>query len=880
MTEHVITHTDERLRYTTTSHQNEYYHEPGAGLCWRDFEDQTLGPRFKQAMIRLECLMYAIFGARPDYDSGPTDGLWYKRIHPRCMWGPEQWKYTTYMLSAHETPETGGYKETAAFGDMWWGDPPVIPKRSRSGDPNEQFARGNHWREVFPLGSVARSAGAVADDPQSTTYNAVLPAEDVRITWTPPEGVTATLVQLYTNVGGPYTMVWDAGNGYYYRDIAAQAQDVEVRWYIRALTMYEGSSQMVYDPYGATPLDAPTMRAAPEHPHQRLADSAYTYVQFSHYNFYGSGLPEYLHWWDQEYRKNLDTWEFTPDENVDPRLINLCRFVLDWLGQRIYHSPHQRASGSAANSACCFLMHMKWYWTGGNVPGHYVHGGKGGTGYIYPLTARPAEEPDTFDPLPSTAARRTWRGVPRVFEEDDYYDNPWYGGNESWLSEPERFYAEYGPDYPPTEDYGHHFWLDAGRETRGLRPGDVIDAAHVEEIIAAIDHLVRYGVWQKTSYCSHPLTPGTFQGHDCGDVYIHTWGWDEQTGEYDTTDEYHVHCDECCSDCVNDPYGETGYCIPHSKPASWADCVDPCLQASCELMHWYTMNCEAQESIPGVQYGSWDKELDRQTNCDCTSEGCLDCGEASDHVCCGPEFGDAAKMVHQVNERVGGWSKWICGPKPGHLRPDAYHGGGLNKERLTHTFPPDIRTFGAEMGNRWGDIDVCAEFAGDPQVDDDLWFETVAPMKYTSPAAHWNTERQCSTNLDLCYPALVAPFAELPGYGGLSLCGTPPSETDPLCWEGTGSIGGGSWTRECYGRHCECCIPGNLCEKSVNEVWVAINLNVDDSGAPYGDHPDYVGPGDLYPKLYPYVMPQPTGEEWTATPSTCPCETYGEYLCE
>ena len=76
----------------TTSHGGERHGGGAAGyMNWRQIHciDPTLGSRFKTAMIRLEELLYALYGAPPVYDEYPNDWEWWKREHPRCQWEPE-----------------------------------------------------------------------------------------------------------------------------------------------------------------------------------------------------------------------------------------------------------------------------------------------------------------------------------------------------------------------------------------------------------------------------------------------------------------------------------------------------------------------------------------------------------------------------------------------------------------------------------------------------------------------------------------------------------------------------------------------------------------------------------------------------------------------
>lgn len=838
----------ESAQYATTAHGIEQYHDEGYVTRWGDFIDTTIATRFKLAMIRLEELLYAIYGARPQYAEGATDGLWYKRPDPRCLW-PEQVKYTDYMDFATQTIISGGWKEYAAYGASWKGDCPTVPKKSRSGDPDYQFRRVDHAIQA-PYGSITRTVGAEVYDPRSTKYDSgtpVVAGEVVTITYTPPVDLKYPIAHAYLHSNVAATVEMTPSGDHFYATIAKQAQNTIVKWYVRIL-WYDTEAETndwCYDPHGATGVKfAPATPDPPEKPHYRGLNDAYTYVQFTHYNQYEHGLPEFLHWYDQQWRKNCDSYEFTPDEKIQVGLINLCRWTLDYLGARLHHPPRVRGPQGQNDTACCFYMPITWLWSGANAQGHYVSGGKIGT---TPLFSRPGEEIDSDDASVAEQARMTWRGVPRVFDETPYHMNQTYGGDESWLAEPEAFFAEYGydPSYPPEGEYGFHYWLEAGRAGRGLREGDVIDAVHIEEIIAAIDYLVRYGVWTYTDICRLPLTPGTFVGYTCG----YYWSSEDPAEQWQRP--------KCCEDYVENSEGgiQDGWCTPWSKP-TWQECTDDCLNWVCSLEHRWDGTCSSTSGA-AYSYG---------TDCDVDTPTGVNCGYGSSYVQCSETAGSGV-----VNELVRGWSAYVCGPSRTKDGPDDLHGNGFIKTRMTHGYPPDDRTIGAKMGNRFGAVDACAEFIGEVGVDDDFDFEVVTPARWTCAASHWIQHKSCSAPVPCDYDDLSY-YEGLPGWKETNRSYVVSGSYTELahCNAFDAFISGAHR----FAQGCRANMPDpHICND--NKTWVAIELNVDDTGAPYGDHESYSSDGDgqLIPKLYPYEMPQPTGGQYVESPDNCPCET-------
>ena len=77
----------------------------------------------------------------------------------------------------------------------------------------------------------------------------------------------------------------------------------------------------------------------------------------------------------------------------------------------------------------------------------------------------------------------------------------------------------------------------------GLRPGDVIEAVHIKEIIDAVDYLIDYGVWTTIPICTRKRTPGQFMGKDCG--YHYAADYHDCYGTAHV--EYRKGCDKCCA---------------------------------------------------------------------------------------------------------------------------------------------------------------------------------------------------------------------------------------------------------------------------------------------------------------------------------------------
>ena len=510
---------------------------------------------FDAALLRLEELVYAVFGSVPDYEDGVE---WYNRDNPRCLWldqastwegfDPHRYHYDWFQYA------TAGWAQAESVGfDENLGAP--APFRSRSGDPGLQYALAAH-EPMFPLGSVERDDGSDVHDPDD---------EDViEVRWTPPATPIVDIVSVTLKTSaGDYAMAETAG--VWKATIPAQDQDDVVYWYVH-LVAHEGEEDVDYyepkNPSGGPPAQ----RTPPDDPHDRLADARYTYVVFEHIaGIYARGYPERItrlggpHDPTPGLMKTTDPWQFDGYEDIRPYHINAARFLLDSLGGALQHSPHQRGTPEA----CCWDMPIRWRWSGSNAPWQYRQGGKGGVDDVRPLQNSPGE-----NAAGSASARHTWRGMPSVYK-DDPFDEGWpfnaeFGGNESWLTPYREVFSD---DPDPLDAEAGRFW-DRGHDA-GLRPGDVIDPIHLREIIAAVNYLIDHGAWKTETQNTSRMTSSSMRGRECG----HSWAIVQDVEwPYDWVEEdIFWGCRAmCCLSCPP-PYGVDD-CVPMPTPANVGEC--------------------------------------------------------------------------------------------------------------------------------------------------------------------------------------------------------------------------------------------------------------------------------------------------------------------
>ena len=851
MAAHTIT-SFEHATWATTAHRAARHGE-SYRLRWQDIKqpelpaEQRLGARFRMAMIRLEQLLYAIYGARSQYEKeDPDDKLWYKRQHPRCLWGPEQWRSTddlTYWEASSGTAWQN-YYEYAASGGLAYGTHPEVPVRSRSGDPALQYRMAQHDVR-FPVGSVWRSPGYEVSDHRALPVIGGLAAEAVYVYYRPPEGVVASSALLRWRIGvipGNMNMSWDdtEGHKYWYAFVGARPQGTVLKWQIRATFEVGEETETVYEPLGEDGA-VPLWNEPPEDEHDRGPYDCYTCVWCTHYNPYAHGLPEFMHWYP-EFRKNVDEYLFNGTEQIQPELINLCRFVLNYISTRFHHNPRLRGHPDA----CCFYMAVLFRWSGANYAPEYVTGGKRAPpddpdgAKIRPLTNHPEEIGDL-----NAAARFSWRGTPMVYKDPQYYVNYYYGMDESWFPYPEYIVVEDGP--------GGETWYAKGTG-RGLLPWDVIDPVHLEEIIAAVNYFVDYGLWTHIPYYSTKLTPGTFLGQQCG--YFRSFGWTSWwPPEQNFDNVYHYYQWECCEASYDPPHPwePGGYCTPWTKP-SWAACQGH--QERCYHDIEWSRSCYSAG-------GDAAKGGGLQVNCD--SQTNIVCGQAESTVQCHEEGPTA--YGRGLWERIFGWSAWVCGPRQNSFPNacDELHGNGLIKGRWNHLWTPDIKDTGPSAGNRFGDLEACGTLA-DPERP--VWFGGVEGVIFNSPGSSWFEMKDCEPESFFCGYSSIDPYVErLPGLGAYKNYEGQAHDDEKLCGWWRELVHGVDW----FHQGCSCEARGPVCFN--HRLWVAIDLNLDGVGRPYTEAPgEYPPATDRIPKLYDYDFDPPEGypEPW----SECPCETW------
>jgi len=905
MAAHTIT-SFEQVKWATTSHR-EARHGTPYRLRWADIvqpdlpAEQRLGARFRMAMIRLEELLNAIHGVRSNYDLEGDERYGYKRGHPRCLWGPEQWKSSLdmeYYWQFSSRTAFDDYYEYPCFGALaYGGGHPEVPIRSRSGDQQLQYLLAAHDTARFPRGSVWRTSGYEVGDHRATlppTRPAGWPAnnwpptgwpltsEYIEVYYLPPAGtgLVKDSVKLHYRIADGVTVTVSMLRDEFAEpaepfraSVPAQLHGKLLKWFVRASFTVGEDEVVVTDPSPPAGATFPLWTDPPADEHDRGPHAVYTCLWFTHWNYYGRGLPDFSFWHYEaptpdcplvRWRHGTDEYLFDGSEEIQPALINMCRFVLDWLGRRFHHNPRMRGHPDA----CCFLMPIKFYWLGSAPAGEYVQGGKWGAVDdmlqpteipLHPLHNHPLE-PGVLN----AGARRSWRGIPMVYKDAAYYDNFMYGCNESWLPHPELLEPEVTDTENP-EGMGHHF--ESG-VNRGLREGDVIDPIHLEEIIAAVDYFVDYGVWTTVPYCSRKLTPGTFLGKVCGTDYSFY-----ASSETSWTHDYHIYAWECCEESYQeDP--THGWCTPWPRPTTNAECNDPCLTDACYHNIHYTRACYW---VQGEElFWSHTGGLDVICN---GSSGQV-CGQADSAVGCIVDT-PATGYGQSLGEDVFGWSAWVCGPRQNKkytIGCDDLHGNGVIKGRYDHEFPEPNNMFaGPSAGNRFGDIESCGTVA-DIVGGEELWFGSVTPVIFNSPAASWFEEKDCTPGPFPCnddsYGSVDPHVETLPGLGHYRNYQGEPHDDEELCVWGRQIVQGVDW----FSQACACVATLPVCRS--NLAWVAIDLNLDGVGRPYTYAPEGLGGAvtDRVPKLYDYDFDPP--EEYLPWVSACPCETAtGADLC-
>ncbi|MEW6199810.1 MAG: hypothetical protein AB1601_14250 [Planctomycetota bacterium] len=907
----------------------------GAGeINWED----TLGGKFALALEKLEGLLYVVFGSRPGAfprTGGYDKCQWYDRIHPRCLWGPEMWERRILVgpLGCNETGTCWDYqptgKEYAALGENPPCCPmpkPQVPIRTRSGDPAGQFATGTHDRAYFPLGSVERDhqSGFPFDPEGFGWFGATQPGrvdspawlktangytwkagQAVKVYWTKPGSITTpTSVTLFYQLKGPggawgswQSVAMALSGGKYQATLAAQRHGTECRWYIRYFWNDPDPQKpdvTKYEPGGD---------AAP------AADEAYSFAWYTHFNPYAYGLPEMLSdYGGVDVRHGTDHFECDGGEGVQPALISMLRWVLSWLGgdcctgeydtcaetddrcDAVHHNPRFRGGD---DGLCCVPMPIKFRWSGSNQHPHYMTGGKAGGTDTQPLHNR-AEDAG------SQAARKTWRGINMLYADDEHFDNPFYGGGYSWGTAPGTFVLMYKPNHDPFAKV----W--AKYPEWGLRPGDVIEAVHIQEIVDAVDYLVDKGVWTTIPICTRKRTPGQYMGYDCGHHYAE--GYTSGHGTYGS--EYRKACDKCCANAEGCyPYDHAlGYWYHQWGPGyddswteypdtceawpapTWEECTQNCSSAKCHMMS----RKKGFSHYDGVETTSCKRMWWRDTVCDgydplgqfggeaapgCgyhrTERGCYEWDWQSQGWVASPNKG------YGCTRRVEGYSYYACTPDQCNHGWDDDHGGLFKKNRLDHVWHPGLYSKatgppGNEFsGNCLGDMFGCGQiYPLGP--DDGLWFHEVTGIYWRGLVPSWfdgcSGMPGCSSECSWSLEEVQALPPAIPGYGHHD------EDGDPLCnvyyHAETGCFSSWQGAAACDGHVCRCSL-GDFPACKGEAAWVAVDLNLDGSGRPYRSFPGREG------GLPPYEgrgVPRLRNYDLTIDPATwmhdCPCETW------
>ncbi len=844
------------LVYETGNHVTPAKHgamdDVPSEMRWRDLHalDPTLGSRYKTAMEMLERLNFVVWGSRPIYL--PSFKQWYHRQHPRCNWMAEQTKEVFCDLG---TPNCNNmyrsYYEYGAMGSAAYGYiKPNVPIRSRSGDWKLQRVDGVrvHDDTWFPVGSVSRDDGSQEDyngrqtyDPKGHGYfggdptmigtdgDVQIVGEAVNVYYTPPEALASQVSEVWLHYNSTSVQMVLQPEGYYLGTIAAQDHNTLVEWYIELIVQPPvGDPYSRYDPGGESPP---------------VSGKYYSYTAFSHYVSYPNGLPEL---WSK-CAKSTDAYQFTDDETIQVGLINLARFVLDYLASRTIHHPATMDS----IAQCCTGLPVRFRWSGSAPWPHYQEGGKDSTDWVTPLHNRDADDGDG-----SEAARMSWRGT------DEWWgDNPMYGPGASWLTTPEYLWLDHFSYVD--DDICAVYWR--GLE-RGLQPGDVIHRSHIEEIIAAVNFIVDNGIWEKRPIKYRVLTPDfDVQGHPCG------YGMDDGTP-----------FDAAFTCRYRDPvtYEYSAY----SAPVDWEDCWDndagdPPDKAPfgiCYLSHHAVKSCSCSDGIV--------IETNTSERVECVKEAALE--SCSSYLAGGwihnhGEWSAAAPpfepegLFQMCIAMVCEWAAYICGPQQCVEGVDAYHGNGHRKEREDGC-DQNRRDDVVSWGNYFGETYCCASKTSDPD-DHDIGFETVTAVHISSAADAWagHCNAECEDCAYICIP-WQTDVPELPGYPDYRYPDDPDGSIGEMLCEGgcdqTGPAKDSEYT----------CGLG-IADCAANYVWAAIDLNLDENGMPtlrdYAESPsedvvDALIAGCAAELIYP------TESQVLTELSTCPCGTFTGPTCE
>lgn len=756
-----------------------------------------------------------------------------------------------------------------------------------------------------------------------TYYN----GESVDITWEQPpimsgfEITAATVFYQLKPPGGSWgsslsvAMAQDSGDNTWCATIAAQQHGTQCRWYLRFTIDGPGPvDELRYAPGGLLPPDD---------------DDMFTFSWYTHYNQpHAYGLPELLDdYGGVDTRHGTDYYEFDGSETIQPELINMARFVLSWLGYDccggdysicreteyrsgpIHHNPRYRQnlevdSEYSGDGLCCVPMPVKFRWSGSNQHPHYVTGGKGDGSDG--LDTHPLLNTDDADGDPS--ARKTWRGINPLFR--DQFDNPSFGGGYSWGVVPGTFTVLYEPLLNAIDVDVYATWWEWG-----LREGDVIEAVHIQEIIDAVQYLIDYGIWTSVPVCTTKMTPGTYLGFECGYDYSEYESGDGGVGSAYGYEYTICDCNKCCEnaesagcytniaslycetigdDCLLLPSGwecigpyssDNGNdpCDVWTKP-TWVDDRDSdCTNTKCDLS-------ASKRGISESSSSSCNESWSVAVKCDYDD---LDlCGTHQDNRVCVCDDGMGGTETCTINavscgRTSGGSSYYMMTPDACYYGWDDYHGNPFIKQRVDHDFPFNIVATGPPgyegSGNCLGDIFACGTLV-EPEDSGDVgvWFHEVVGIRFNGLADNW-FHLDCNSAPPCGHPdcgwsegtVLALPYG-IPGYGLYD------DADDPICSQYVQKPFSSSYPQESLvdGHYCECAV-GDYPVCQGEEVWVAVDLQLDGSAYPYvhfhgqnGEGTSYTG-DDCVPYLTPYDLTLDVG--WM---HDCPCETDGEDTCE
>ncbi len=852
-------------------------------FTWGDFANKNLGAQFALAMKKLEGLMFALYGANPIYDhtapgeSKPMTWQPWERQYPRLMWGAEQWKEVENDYGdIYPVP-----LETAAVGGVYAGEMPCVPIRSGSGDPERFFAMTDHDLDVFPLGSVRRATtGTITNvpfphDPAGISSELHWPTEDnVKIVWEKPGSVTLDASKDPPKVYAKFTkdgsstydsfdLVEDAG--VYSCIMPAKAHDTWCGWHIKAFV--EGCADAIYDPKvpeGAQPSYG-TPNDDPEH--DRLADQGYTFRWFSHYNPYGSGLPEMIDKW----RKGTDRYLFDASEEIQPQLINLVRFVLERIVEEhhLQFNPRHRGGSSSvlAGDLCCFPMYIKFKWSGSNTPDLYIGGGKDDNGE--PLTNHPQTPKFSGD----ESARLSWRGHERVWGKNFilnenqpdaiacFIAEPTHGDDETWRTWGHEIKLE--PSFTDPNDLA----LNWAYEKRGLKEGDVIDEIHIVELIKAIDFLIDEGCWKTATVSKRKRTVSSYKGINCGEYH-------NCNSLADPECWMSLHGGQLACDWDNpDLNGGAGGWDAYPAPTSWEDCKSSNFGGVCNFK--YGTSCYAYKCGPG--HPSPETDLDCQQlnysnakylNCDPSENYLFTYHKRVGNEDCYWNPGQVQMQYEESIYAIMGQFYWLCGPddqEEKHKANDDWecddpdHGNEYKKVRWipTGSISNPIQHIYFQnqysMGNKYNDMDYCKEL--DPTWPTPPWFKRFTPVTNNGYAPHWFIPKTACMGVD---PHVDLTPLEAPGIGryhwtSVTVDGVEEWEPDSLlcdiiaftgCSEGYGN----EWKKECM------VTLGDYPVCEGNRVYVRVDLNLDSEGVP---------------QLFPYPNSMRNPPDWRG-----PCRTH------